>query len=41
MKLSGSSTPGITGRQLQLKILDMIGSLQQQTVGLPYTLYGI
>jgi hypothetical protein len=41
MNLSGSSTPGIAGSRLWPKILDTIGSLQQQTAGEPYTPYQI
>jgi hypothetical protein len=39
--VSGSSTPGTTGRQLWPKILDTIGSLQQQMAREPYTPYRI
>jgi hypothetical protein len=39
--LSGSRTPGTVGHRLRLKILDMTGSLQQQTTREPYTPYQI
>jgi hypothetical protein len=38
-QLSGSSTLGTVGHQLQPKILDMTGPLQWQTAGKPYTPY--
>jgi hypothetical protein len=39
--LSGSSTPGTVGCQLQPKILDTVDSLQWQMAGEPYTPYQI